>query len=62
MNTRKGNKKMEKGIKECRINELRAIDENEERMVVEGYAIVFNSPTDLGDYVEMISPGALDRV
>ena len=52
---------MEKKIKEVRVRELRAIDnQEEERMIVEGYAIVFNEPTDLG-YIEIIESGALDN-
>lgn len=52
--------KMEKKIKEVRLKELRAIDEQPEKMIVEGYAIVFDEPTDLG-YIEVIERGALDN-
>ena len=38
---------MEKAIKERRLTELRALEENNE-MIVEGYAVVFESITDLG--------------
>lgn len=51
---------MEKKIKEVRLKELRAIDNDAEKMVVEGYAIVFDEPTDLG-YIEIIERGALDN-
>lgn len=50
---------MEKGIKEFRLKEIRA-EQEDERMVVEGYAIVFDEPTDIG-YIEIISRGALDE-
>lgn len=50
---------MEKKIKEVRLKEIRALEE-QEKMVVEGYAIVFNEPTDLG-YIEIIESGALDN-
>ena len=52
---------MEKKVKEVRLKEIRALeDEAEERMIVEGYAIVFDEPTDLG-YIEIIDRGALDN-
>ena len=52
---------MEKRIKEVRLREVRAIeDEQEEKMIIEGYAIVFDEPTDLG-YIEVIERGALDN-
>lgn len=45
--------------------ELRAYhseNENEKRMIVEGYAIVFNSESrDLGGFTEFVSPNALDE-
>ena len=44
---------MEKAIKERRLTELRAL-ENEEKMIVEGYAVVFDSMTDLGWSKEVI--------
>lgn len=49
----------EKRIKEVRLKEIRALEEPE-KMTVEGYAIVFNEPTDLG-YTEIIESGALDN-
>ena len=51
----------EKRIKEVRLREVRAIeDKAEERMIIEGYAIIFDEPTDLG-YIEVIERGALDN-
>ena len=44
--------------KEARIREVRAIDND--KMIIEGYAIVFDEPTDIG-YVEVIERGALDN-
>lgn len=53
---------MEKKIKEVRLKEVRAIgDEESDRMIVEGYAIVFDEPSDLGGYTEIIERGALDN-
>ena len=49
----------EKKIKEVRLKEIRATEEPE-KMIVEGYAIVFDEPTDLG-YIEIIERGALDN-
>lgn len=52
---------MEKKIREVRLKEIRASEEdNGEKMIVEGYAIVFDEPTDLG-YIEVIERGALDN-
>lgn len=52
---------MEKKIKEVRLKEVRAVEEpNPDKMVIEGYAIVFDEPTDIG-YVEVIESGALDE-
>lgn len=52
---------MEKKIKEVRLKEIRATEEESgEKMIVEGYAIVFDEPTDLG-YIEVIERGALDN-
>lgn len=53
--------KTETKIKEIRLKELRASEPTEDtKMVVEGYAIVFGEPTDLG-YIEVIERGALDN-
>lgn len=51
---------MEKAIKERRLTELRALEENEE-MIVEGYAVVFESETDLGWCKEIISRNAFSN-
>ena len=45
-------------IKETRLRELRA-ETSEEKMIIEGYAVVFDEPTDLG-FIEVIERGALD--
>lgn len=50
---------MEKAIKERRLTELRALD-NEEKMIVEGYAVVFDSITDLGWSKEVIDRNAFN--
>lgn len=53
--------KAETKIKEIRLKELRASEPTEDtKMIVEGYAIVFGEPTDLG-YIEVIERGALDN-
>lgn len=49
---------MEKAMKELRLTELRALDE--ENMVVEGYAVVFDSVTDLGWRKEVIDRNAFN--
>lgn len=51
--------KMEKRIKEIRLKELRATEPEADKMIVEGYAIVFDEPTDIG-YIEIIERGALN--
>lgn len=56
---RKGMNKMEKRIKEIRLKELRATEPEADKMIVEGYAIVFDEPTDIG-YIEIIERGALN--
>ena len=48
---------MEKAIKERRLTELRASN-NKEKMIVEGYAVVFDSTTDLGWSKEVIDRNA----
>lgn len=40
--------------------ELRTPENDDDKMIVEGYAITFNSPATHG-YTEVISPGALDN-
>ena len=49
---------MEKAIKEVRVKELRAL-ENEE-MTVEGYAVVYDNVTDLGWCKEVIDRNAFN--
>lgn len=48
----------EKRTKEVRLKEVRAVEDNN-KMIVEGYAIVFDEPTDIG-YIEIIERNALD--
>lgn len=54
--------KKELATKEMRISELRALDITEENkdMIVEGYAAVFETETDLGWCKEVISRGAFN--
>lgn len=52
---------MEKAIKELRITELRALENNNEDMIVEGYAVVFESVTDLGWCKEVIDINAFSN-
>ena len=49
---------MEKRVKEVRLTEVRALED--ERMIVEGYAVVFDSVTDLGYFKEVIDRNALN--
>lgn len=49
---------MDKKIKEVRLSEVKAAED--EKMIIEGYAVVFDEPTDLG-YIEVIERGALDE-
>lgn len=49
---------MNKAVKEIRLTEMRALDE--ENMVVEGYAVVFESVTDLGWIKEVIDRNAFE--
>lgn len=49
---------MEKAIKEIRLTELRALDE--EKMVVEGYAVVFDNPATHYDYTEIVDRNAFN--
>ena len=51
---------MEKATKELRLTELRAIQNNDE-MIVEGYAVIFESETDLGWCKEIVSKGAFSN-
>ncbi len=50
---------MEKAIKERRLTDLRALN-NEDKMIVEGYAVVFDSITDLGYRKEVIDRNAFN--
>lgn len=50
---------MEKKIKEIRMVEMRAVGENNER-IVEGYAVVFDDVTDIGYYKEVIDKNAFE--
>ncbi len=52
---------MEKAIKEMRISELRALQENDDEMIIEGYAAVFETETDLGWCKEIISRDAFNN-
>lgn len=49
---------MEKAIKEVRLTELRALEED--KMVVEGYAVVFDSPATHYDYTEIVDRNAFN--
>lgn len=52
---------MEKAIKEVRLAEVRALEDNEKQeMIVEGYAVVFNQETDLGWCKEIIDRNAFN--
>ena len=51
---------MEKAVKEIRLVDMRALD-NAEEMVVEGYAAVFDTVTDLGWIKEVIDRHAFDN-
>lgn len=46
--------------KECRLKEVRAV-EDADKMIVEGYAVVYDSPTDMGGWIEVVDSGALDN-
>ena len=49
---------MEKRIKEVRLTEVRALED--EKMIVEGYAVVFDNETDLGYFKEIIDRQAFN--
>lgn len=53
--------KTEKAMKEIRISELRALQEKSDEMVIEGYAAVFETETDLGWCKEIISRDAFNN-
>ena len=52
---------METAMKETRISELRALQEDNDEMIIEGYAAVFETETDLGWCKEIISRNAFDN-
>ena len=49
---------MEKRVKEVRLTEVRALED--EKMIVEGYAVVFDNETDLGYFKEIINRNAFN--
>ena len=51
---------MEKAIKEMRVSELRALQDDSDEMIIEGYAAVFEQETDLGWCKEVISRDAFN--
>ena len=51
---------MEKAIKEMRVSELRALQEESDDMIIEGYAAVFEQETNLGWCKEIISRDAFN--
>lgn len=57
--------KEQKNSKELRLMELRALDDEEGKMIVEGYAVRFNEKTLIGDeewgWYEVIDPTALNE-
>lgn len=53
--------KKELAIKEMRISELRALENNNNEMIVEGYAAIFETETDLGWCKEVISRDAFNN-
>ena len=60
MNIKEG-RRMEKAMKETRISELRALQEDNDEMITQGYAAVFETETDLGWCKEIISRNAFDN-
>lgn len=52
---------MEKTKKETRFSELRALQEESDEMIIEGYAAVFETETDLGWCKEIISRDAFNE-
>lgn len=52
---------MEKAIKEMRVSELRALQEESDDMIIEGYAVVFEQETNLGWCKEIISRDAFNN-
>lgn len=52
---------MEKAIKEFRMAELRALNDSDNGMIIEGYAATFNSPAQLGWCTEIIDRNAFNN-
>lgn len=52
---------MEKAMKEMRISELRALQDESDEMIIEGYAAVFEKETDLGWCKEIIDRDAFNK-
>ena len=52
---------MERALKEYRLSEVRALDTNENEMIIEGYAAVFDEITDMGWYKEKVDRNAFDN-
>lgn len=51
---------MDKNKQERRLMEMRAVDNDDGKMIIEGYAIVFEQPATHGRFTETIKRGALD--
>lgn len=53
---------MEKKKQEIRMKEIRALENNENKMIIEGYAVVFNSPSEpiYGEFVETVDRNAFN--
>lgn len=52
---------MENSSKEYRVSEVRALNTDENEMIIEGYAVVFNQLADMSYYKEKISRNAFDN-
>ncbi len=51
---------MEKAIKEVRLTEVRALEEENQDMIIEGYAVVFDSPATHYGYTEIVDRNAFN--
>ena len=49
---------MEKAVKEIRLTELRALDDD--KMIIEGYAVVFDNPATHYEYTEIVDKNAFN--
>lgn len=52
------------GTRECRtmaVSELRATVKDDNTLVIEGYASVFDTPYEVWDFMETVDPGAFDK-